>query len=246
MSPRLLLPTTWHGACSCSAYIAGDVKCDQPGTAKDDENSGQLCHRYSNPTFRRLNQPGPDQGFRYGCRDSEEIAVAACCRDRHGSRDCCGARGECCRGRSERCQGRSCCRKSVHNSCRHIRAGKVATAGIDDRPAGRVLDEIERSKRHRCDRHVSPPASYPLKMPVCGLERNRGRRPGPIGSYVKPGTSTYQLYRICFSYTYQYGYMSRLHNGVAYPMLADPQWLTALASLVTSLATLAWALRRRR
>lgn len=29
-------------------------------------------------------------------------------------------------------------------------------------------------------------------------------------------------------------------------LLADPLWLTALATLVTSLASLAWALRRRR
>ena len=28
--------------------------------------------------------------------------------------------------------------------------------------------------------------------------------------------------------------------------LADPLWLTALASLLTSLASLVWALRRRR
>ena len=28
--------------------------------------------------------------------------------------------------------------------------------------------------------------------------------------------------------------------------LTDPQWLTALATLVTSLASLVWALRRRR
>jgi hypothetical protein len=29
-------------------------------------------------------------------------------------------------------------------------------------------------------------------------------------------------------------------------MFADPLWLTALASLVTSLASLVWALRRKR
>jgi len=28
--------------------------------------------------------------------------------------------------------------------------------------------------------------------------------------------------------------------------LADPAWLTALASLITSLTTLVWALRRKR
>jgi hypothetical protein len=29
-------------------------------------------------------------------------------------------------------------------------------------------------------------------------------------------------------------------------MLTDPLWLTALASLITSLASLVWALRRKR
>lgn len=30
------------------------------------------------------------------------------------------------------------------------------------------------------------------------------------------------------------------------PMLANPLWLTALASLVTSLSSLIWAMRRKR
>jgi hypothetical protein len=32
----------------------------------------------------------------------------------------------------------------------------------------------------------------------------------------------------------------------SYPMLTDPLWLTALASLVSSFASLVWALRRKR
>jgi len=35
-------------------------------------------------------------------------------------------------------------------------------------------------------------------------------------------------------------------NGVAHPMFADPLWLTALASLITSLSSIVWALRRKR
>ena len=50
-----------------------------------------------------------------------------------------------------------------------------------------------------------------------------------------------------FSYTNRYGYVSRLQQeGVAPMFLTDPLWLTALATLVTSIASLVWALRRKR
>lgn len=50
-----------------------------------------------------------------------------------------------------------------------------------------------------------------------------------------------------FSYTNQYGYMSRLLlSKELHPMFfTDPLWLTALATLVTSLASLVWAVRRK-
>ena len=49
-----------------------------------------------------------------------------------------------------------------------------------------------------------------------------------------------------FSYTNRYGYVSRLQRKESPSMfLTDPVWLTALATLVTSLASLVWAFRRR-
>jgi hypothetical protein len=49
------------------------------------------------------------------------------------------------------------------------------------------------------------------------------------------------------SYLCQCGYLRRLHSGVTFPMaFPDPLWLTALASLITSLASLVRAVRRRR
>jgi len=50
-----------------------------------------------------------------------------------------------------------------------------------------------------------------------------------------------------FSYTNQCGYMSRLLKfKESLAMLVDPLWLTAIASVITSVSSLVWALRRKR
>jgi hypothetical protein len=67
------------------------------------------------------------------------------------------------------------------------------------------------------------------------------------GFNVQFAAETNLIQQILFSYTCQSGYIARLQQGVTIPMfLTNPLWLTALATLITSLASLVWALRRKR
>jgi hypothetical protein len=50
-----------------------------------------------------------------------------------------------------------------------------------------------------------------------------------------------------FSYTSQYGYIDRLLQlKESLALITDPLWLTAVATLITSVSSLIWALRRKR
>jgi hypothetical protein len=72
-------------------------------------------------------------------------------------------------------------------------------------------------------------------------------RPAANGFYVKPETVTARNGFFALSYTNLYAYVNRLLSMMESPtVLPDPLWLTALASLIKSLATPVWALRQKR
>jgi hypothetical protein len=117
--------------------------------------------------------------------------------------------------------------------------------------AGLLLLAAELQRNARCNIRCCVCARQPLLIRAPGQATGKAGAILPAravdGFYVQSAATMNLTQQILFSYTCQSGYMVRLQQGVAIPMfLTDPLWLTALATLVTSLNSLVWALRRKR